>query len=59
MVSFQLTTPNWRKHVWNKIWLKCQNSLKLAFVIVAGTKSRDGAMWSQLTIPITRQAVQI
>lgn len=35
------------------------NSLKLAFVIVAGTKSRDGAMWSQLTVPIARQAAQI
>lgn len=29
------------------------------FLIVAGTKSRDGVMWSQLTVPLTRQAVQI
>lgn len=35
------------------------NSLKLAFVIVAGTRSRGGAMWFQFSIPITRQAVQI
>lgn len=35
------------------------NRLNLAFVIVAGSESRDGAMWSQLTVPMTRQAAQI
>lgn len=35
------------------------DSSKPAFVIAAGTRSRDGEMRSQLTLPVTNRAVQI